>query len=73
MTTLTCRDAVETILDALLRSHDRLVRCEIDASACQTHADWQRLHEAQDDHATSREAAVRDLVQLIKDAQKGVS
>lgn len=63
------RSDVETIVDALLSAHDRLIRREIDASICGTRRDWDDMHAAQDDYEAARSLAISRLVARITDRE----
>lgn len=59
------RSDVESIIDAFLSYHDRLVRREIDVNIFGTCYDWDKLHEAQDDYEQARSLAINAILARI--------
>src|SRR5689334_9430507 len=55
------RDRFETSLDRLISAHDRKVCTEIDAGACRTRYDYDKMHRASDAYDEARDAFLDEV------------
>ena len=50
------REILSDRLDAVLSAHERMIRAQVDAGACQTRRDFDNAHRREEEYETAREA-----------------